>query len=126
MLGGFKIVAFVATTDGAKARSFYEGLLGLDVISDDEFATVLDANGVELRIQKVKAFMPQAHTQLGWRVAAIEDVVQTLRLRGVACERFPSLRQDALGIWVAPSGAKVAWFKDPDGNLLSLSEPKSD
>jgi len=122
MLRDCKIVAFIATADSAKARSFYEGVLGLDFISDDEFAIVLDANGVELRIQKVKALMPHAHTQLGWRTTAIEGVVQTLRGRGVVFERFPHLQQNALGIWVAPSRTKVAWFKDPDGNLLSLSE----
>jgi hypothetical protein len=78
---------------------------------------------VELRIQKVKALAPHPHTQLGWSVVRIGEEVRALSARGAAFERYPFLEQDALGIWVAPSGAKVAWLKDPDGNLLSLSEP---
>jgi predicted enzyme related to lactoylglutathione lyase len=117
MLTGFNIVAFVATTNGAKARLFYQEVLGLDFISDDEFATVLSANGVELRIQKVQSLTPHQHTQLGWSVTSIDGVVRALRAKGVD--------QDELGIWTTPSGAKVAWFRDPGGNLLSLTEPPS-
>jgi catechol 2,3-dioxygenase-like lactoylglutathione lyase family enzyme len=123
MLNNAKIVAFVATADASKSRAFYEGVLGLALTVEDEFAVVFDANGVELRIQKVQALTPQPHTQLGWSVASIEEVVQALRAKGVAFEHYPFLQQNALGIWTAPSGAKVAWFKDPDGNILSVTEP---
>jgi catechol 2,3-dioxygenase-like lactoylglutathione lyase family enzyme len=123
MLAASKIIAFLATTNGAASRAFYEGVLGLKFISDDDFAMVFDANGVELRVQKVKALAPHRHTQLGWSVVRIGEVVRTLSARGVAFERYPFLEQDVLGIWAAPSGAKVAWLKDPDGNLLSLTEP---
>src|SRR5215471_11803262 len=108
MLNDAKIIAFIATTDAAKSRAFYEGVLGLAPTLEDELTLVLDANGVEIRIQKVQTLTPQPHTQLGWSVISLEEVVRALRAKGV-------------GIWIAPSGAKVAWFKDPDGNLLSLT-----
>ena len=123
MLNNAKIIAFVATTDAAKSRAFYENVLNLPLTSEDEFAIVLDANGVELRIQKVETLTPQPHTQLGWSVTLLEEVVRALRAKGVVFESYPFLQQNALGIWAAPSGAKVAWLKDPDGNLLSLSQP---
>jgi catechol 2,3-dioxygenase-like lactoylglutathione lyase family enzyme len=122
MLSGSKIMAFAATTNGAKARAFYEGVLGLRLVSEDGFALVYDAAGVELRIQKVQALSPQSHTQLGWSVSSIETVVKELGRRGAVLEKFADLKQDSLGIWTAPSGAKVAWLRDPDGNLLSLTE----
>ena|SRR5450432_3732675 len=124
MLGGSKIIAFAATTDGARARAFYEDVLGLRFVSEDGFAIVYHAGGVELRIQKVPALTPQPHTQLGWSVPSIDEVVKELGSRGVVFERYSNLKQDSLGIWAAPSGAKVAWLKDPDGNLLSLTEPR--
>jgi len=118
-----KIMAFAATTDGAKARAFYEGVLGLRFVSEDAFAVVYEVGGVELRIQKVQALTPQPHTQLGWSVSSIDKVVEELGGRGAVFEKYAYLEQDAQGIWTAPSGAKVAWLKDPDGNLLSLTEP---
>ena len=123
MLDNAKIIAFVATTDAAKSRAFYEEVLGLALTLEDEFAIVLDANGVELRIQKVLSLTPQPHTHLGWSVTSLEEVVRALRAKGVVFESYPFLQQNALGIWTAPSGAKVVWLKDPDGNLLSLSQP---
>jgi catechol 2,3-dioxygenase-like lactoylglutathione lyase family enzyme len=123
MLTGSTIVAFVATTDSAKALAFYQGILGLDLIVEDQFAIVFDVNGVELRVQKVQRLTPHSHTQLGWSVASIEETVRALRAKGVVFEIYPFLHQNADGVWVAPSGAKVAWVKDPDGNLLSLTEP---
>ena len=123
MLDNAKIIAFVATTDAAKSRAFYEEVLGLALTLEDEFAIVLDANGVELRVQKVQSLTPQPHTSLGWSVTSLEEVVRALRAKGVVFESYPFLQQNALGIWTAPSGAKVAWLKDPDGNLLSLTQP---
>jgi|SRR5215469_9092282 len=125
MLSGSRIVAFVATTDSEKARAFYQGILGLNLIAEDQFAIVFDVNGVELRVQKVRRLTPHPHTQLGWSVASIEEAVGALRAKGVIFEIYPFLQQDADGVWVAPSGAKVAWVKDPDGNLLSLTEPNA-
>jgi catechol 2,3-dioxygenase-like lactoylglutathione lyase family enzyme len=117
-----KLMAFVATTDFEKARDFYEHTLGLAFVSEDEFALVFRSGEVSVRIAAVKALLPAAHTVLGWQVDKIEDEVRTLAERGVAFQRFPFLEQDELGIWTAPDGAKVAWFPDPDGNVLSLAQ----
>ena len=122
MLGDAKLVAFAATTDGARAATFYRDVLGLPIRSDDAFAIAFDAAGTELRVQKVERFTPQAFTTLGWQVLDVGHVVRVLASYGIQPERYPWLGQDGDGIWVAPSGARVAWFKDPDGNLLSAAE----
>jgi catechol 2,3-dioxygenase-like lactoylglutathione lyase family enzyme len=123
MLGSTHIVAFVPTRDAAMARAFYEGVLGLRFVKDDGFAMVLDANGIMIRVAKVgKDFTPAPFTILGWQVSEIENVVRGLTENGVHFEVFGFFKQDELGIWTAPTGDKVAWFKDPDGNVLSVSE----
>jgi|SRR5271155_2070722 len=121
MLGSIDIIAFVPTNDFGRARAFYEGVLGLRFVKDDGFALVLDANGIKVRVAKAQ-FTPAPFTILGWQVADIETMVTGLRGKGVQFERFGFFEQDALGIWTAPSGDKVAWFKDPDGNVLSVSQ----
>jgi catechol 2,3-dioxygenase-like lactoylglutathione lyase family enzyme len=122
MLGSLNIVAFVPTKDSGKAKAFYEGVLGLRFIKDDGFAMVLDANGIMVRIVNVQEFAPMPFTILGWQVTEIENVVRGLKAKGVHFEIFGFLKQDELGVWAAPSGDKVAWFKDPDGNVLSVSQ----
>lgn len=122
MLNSAKIVAFVPTLDFAKARKFYEQTLGLRCVSQDGFALVMDCHGIMLRVVKAPPFTPHPFTVLGWEVERIEDEVKALQARGVKFERYPGMTQDELGVWIAPGGSKVAWFKDPDGNLLSLSE----
>lgn len=122
MISASKLVAFVATKDAVSARAFYETVLGLKLISDDSFAIVFDADGTMLRIQKVRGFDPAPYTALGWNVADIDTVVEELVNRGVRFNRYEGLPQDDNGIWTAPGGARVAWFKDPDGNTLSLSQ----
>jgi catechol 2,3-dioxygenase-like lactoylglutathione lyase family enzyme len=122
MLDQQKVMAFVATRDGKRARKFYEETLGLRVISDDDYALALDAQGTQVRIQKVASLIPHPFTALGWQVSSIDETVDDLRLRGVSFEVYPGMHQDARGVWQAPGGARVAWFKDPDGNTLSLSE----
>jgi catechol 2,3-dioxygenase-like lactoylglutathione lyase family enzyme len=121
MLGSRNIVAFVPTRDFQKAREFYEGVLGLRFVSQDAFALVVRANGIEVRISKVPEFKPAQFTILGWEVSPLEEAVSALQQRGVQFERFGFFEQDALGIWTAPNGDKVAWFKDPDGNILGVS-----
>lgn len=122
MLGSTNIVAFVPTTDADKARAFYEGILGLRFVKDDGFALVLDANGIMIRVAKMKDFKAAQSTILGWQVSDIENVVRALQKKGVHFEIFGFFKQDELGIWTAPTGDKVAWFKDPDGNVLSVSQ----
>jgi catechol 2,3-dioxygenase-like lactoylglutathione lyase family enzyme len=122
VLGAAGPVAFVATTDAERARGFYEGTLGLSLVADEEFALVFDLLGTMLRVTRVERLEPQPFTVLGWRVADAEESVRALTARGVTFERYSSLEQDDLGIWVAPAGSRVAWFKDPDGNVLSVSQ----
>jgi catechol 2,3-dioxygenase-like lactoylglutathione lyase family enzyme len=122
MLATEKVVAFVATADPAKARSFYEGILGLRAISEDRFAIVLDAGGTMLRVTNVPNFKAQPFTILGWDVADIDEAVSRLSERGVRFESYGMAGQDERGIWKSPSGARVAWFKDPDGNVLGLTQ----
>jgi len=122
MLGSTRIMAFIPTRDATKARAFYEGLLGLRLVSEDQFALVLDANGIMVRVTKVPEFKPQQFTILGWAVPNVEQAVSGLQERGVNFERYGFEGQDDRGIWAAPGGAKVAWFKDPDGNVLSVSQ----
>ena len=119
---GAKLMAFLATRDGARARAFYETTLGFQVVSDDGFALALDASGTMVRIQKVAAFDPHPFTALGWAVPDIGRAVEQLVAAGVVFARFAGLDQDDRGIWRSPSGARVAWFKDPDGNTLSLTQ----
>jgi catechol 2,3-dioxygenase-like lactoylglutathione lyase family enzyme len=123
MLGSTDIVAFIPIRDSDKARAFYEGVLGLRFVKDDGFAMVLEANGIVIRAAKVgKDFTPAQFTILGWQVPDIESMVRALQAKGVHFEIFGFFKQDELGIWTAPTGDKVAWFKDPDGNILSVSQ----
>lgn len=122
MLNQSTVVAFVATSKPDSARSFYEETLGLRLITDDAFAVVFDANGVMLRVQKVLSHTPPNYTVMGWDVADIRSSVNELLSKGVRCERYEWLEQDGSGVWTSPNGGKIAWFKDPDGNILSLTQ----
>jgi len=124
MLASAHIMGFVPTRDFRKARDFYEGVLGLRVTGIDDFALALDANGIMVRVTKVPQFKPQTFTILGWEVPDIEKSVAGLIERGVHMEPYGLSGQDELGIWTAPGGARVAWFKDPDGNTLSVTQFK--
>jgi catechol 2,3-dioxygenase-like lactoylglutathione lyase family enzyme len=121
-LADARLVAFLATTRPAEARRFFAETLGLSLIAEDVFALVFDGLGVTLRVTPVAELTPRPSTVLGWQVPDIASAVRTLAARGVAVERFEGIEQDELGVWRAPSGAAVAWFKDPDGNLLSFSQ----
>jgi catechol 2,3-dioxygenase-like lactoylglutathione lyase family enzyme len=124
ILGTSKLMAFAAVTDPARARAFYEGVLGLRLVEDEApFALVFDANGTMLRVTPVGEHHPAPFTVLGWEVDSIEGTVERLTAAGVQFLRFPGMNDgDALGIWTSPSGARVAWFNDPDGNVLSLTQ----
>ena len=123
MLASSKIIGVVPTRDSKQAREFYEGKLGFQFISDDQFALVMMAGDTMLRISKVpKEFSPAPFTILGWEAKDIGAVVRWLQARGVAFEKYPFIQDQELAIWTAPTGDKVAWFKDPDGNVLSVSQ----
>jgi predicted enzyme related to lactoylglutathione lyase len=122
VLGSAELVAFVPAVDLVRSRAFYEGSLGLTVLDQGPGALVLDAAGTTVRVTKVASHVPAAHTVLGWRVADIDSTVASLGARGVTFTRYAGMGQDASGIWTAPSGDRVAWCADPDGNVLSLTE----
>lgn len=119
MLGANKMIGFVTTRDSQQARKFYEGVLGFKFVSQDQFALVLETEQNMIRISEVKEGAPAPYTILGWEVREIERVADWLKARGVTFERYPWMQQE---IWTSPSGDKVAWFKDPDGNVLSISQ----
>lgn len=116
------LIAFVATTAPARAKRFYANTLGLRLVGEDAFALVFDAGGTMLRVAVVQQLRPAGYTVLGWTVPDVRRAVRGLERRGVTFQRYAGLEQDEHGIWVAPSGASIAWFKDPDGNTLSLTE----
>lgn len=122
MLANSNLVAFAATAMPDQAKEFYSQVLKLSELEDTPFALVFDANGVTLRIQKVTSVNVPEYTVLGWEVTDIVTTVQNLMKNGVQFERYPTVTQDDLGVWKIPGGAMVAWFKDPDGNTLSVTQ----
>ena len=120
-LGDSPLVAFGQTTKVEDAKAFYENVLGLEVVEDTPFALLMRGANALLRIQKVQTFNPQPFTVLGWEVDDIAATVSKLASRGVTFQRFDGMDQDEMGVWRSPQGSRVAWFKDPDGNLLSVS-----
>lgn len=118
----YKLVAFVATSDAARAKAFYGDTLGLRLISEDQFAIVFDANGTMLRITTVEKVAAAKYTVLGWQVPDVAAAARDLQRAGVELERYDGMTQDELGIWKSPSGARIGWFKDPDGNTLSITQ----
>jgi catechol 2,3-dioxygenase-like lactoylglutathione lyase family enzyme len=122
MLKSSQIVAFAAAADLHRARAFYEQVLGLPVAEQNDFACVFDANGTMLRITAVPQVCRAGYTVLGWEVTDIAAAVRELGARGVVFLRYDGMDQDGDGIWTAPGGDKVAWFADPDGNTLSLTQ----
>ena len=121
-LGRAKVVCFAATARPPSARTFYAEVLGLKLVEETPFALVFDANGTTLRVQKVEAVTPPTYTVLGWEVDDIRSLARALRAGGVRLRQYEGMDQDADGIWASPSGALVAWFEDPDGNTLSLTQ----
>ncbi len=122
MLESGKMIGFLVTQDYDAARAFYEGKLGFEFVSLDQFALAMKIGGHQVRIVKIPNFTAARNTVLGWEVASIETAVDWLNSRGVATEKYPFVQDQERGIWSAPGGAKVAWFKDPDGNVLSVSQ----
>jgi catechol 2,3-dioxygenase-like lactoylglutathione lyase family enzyme len=122
MLASAKLVGFVPTKDYDQARAFYVGKLGFDFVSLDQFALVVSVGGHKIRIGKIPNLTPLQSTILGWEVSDVSAAATWLQERGVPTEKFPFVQDRELGIWTAPNGDKVAWFKDPDGNILSVSQ----
>jgi catechol 2,3-dioxygenase-like lactoylglutathione lyase family enzyme len=125
MLETANVVAFLATAKPAEARRFYQETLGLISLGEDAHTLMFDCNGTTLRIQKLKTVTPGAQTVLGWQVADLVRELHGLVAKGVHPVRYDGLDQDRDGVWTAPDGTLTAWFRDPDGNVLSLTEPAS-
>jgi catechol 2,3-dioxygenase-like lactoylglutathione lyase family enzyme len=122
MLDQARVIAFAATSNPERSRTFYQQTLGLRLVSEDGFAIVFDANGVMLRVQKVQGHTPPPYTVLGWDVADVHAEVEALSARGVVFQHFEGMEQDEAGVWTSPAGGRIAWFRDPDGNTLSLTQ----
>jgi catechol 2,3-dioxygenase-like lactoylglutathione lyase family enzyme len=122
MLGNEKIMSFVGVSNADKARAFYRDTLGLTMLYEDNFALVFDVGGIMLRVTLVSEVRPQPYTVLGWQVSDATTTVRALASAGVKVERYPHVAQDDDGIWTAPGGAKIGWFKDPEGNILSIAQ----
>jgi len=122
MLSDSKIVVFAATAVPDQAKAFYSTVLKLTELADTPFALVYETNGTTLRIQKVNSVSAPEYTVLGWEVSNIGTTVKKLMDQGVQFEHYAHLTQDELGIWKTPDGAMVAWLKDPDGNILSITQ----
>ncbi len=125
MLDKATVVGFAATTNAEAAREFYGERLGLTLLEDSPFALVFSAGATRIRVQRVRDYTPPGHTVLGWEVADISATVRGLTERGVEFLRVDGLPQDEHGVWTTPDGSRVAWFRDPDGSILSLSQHTS-
>jgi catechol 2,3-dioxygenase-like lactoylglutathione lyase family enzyme len=117
-----RLIGFAPITDGERAKAFYEGVLGLTFVADDGFALIFRSGTNMVRLAKMSEVKPAQFTVMGWETTTIVDDVQALTAKGVSFLRYGFMEQDALSIWTAPGGDKVAWFTDPDGNVLSLSQ----
>jgi len=122
MLTNATLKSFVPTVKPDEAKVFYRDMLGLKLLSEDAYALEFDANGTLFRVIIVPELTPRPFTALGWNVSDIRSVITSLNHKGVVCEKYGFMLQDDLGIWTSPNGSKVAWFRDPDGNILSLTE----
>ena len=122
MLQTWKIMPFVGTLNVEAAREFYGGKLGLTLTEESPYALEFDANGTTLRVTMVRELKPAGFTVLGWEVPDIAEAVGVLESAGIELKRYPGVDQDERGVWTAPGGAKVAWFEDPEGNILSVSQ----
>jgi catechol 2,3-dioxygenase-like lactoylglutathione lyase family enzyme len=122
MLKNAKIMTFVGTLDATRAKAFYRDTLGLTLVEENSFALVFDVNGIMLRVTNVHELKPAQFTILGWEVPDITASVKQLTAAGIKFSRFPGMEQDVNGVWTAPGGARIAWFQDPDGNTLSLTQ----
>ena len=124
MLNTADLMAFVPVSDLARARKFYEGILGLDVREIDDYGCMMVSNGTTLRLALVEDYGRPAFTVVGWQVISVEEAVAALTAEGVTMHRYEGMGQDAAGIWRAPTGDRVAWFTDSEGNTLSVTQPR--
>ena len=125
MLSAASMIGFIPTLDAKRAREFYENVAELEFVKDDHFALVFKSGANIIRVVTVREWTPAPFTILGWEVKDIDAAVRTLKARGIEFQRYPWMPQDNLEIWTAPDGSRVAWFTDPDNNVLSISQHAS-
>lgn len=123
MLGRADLIAFVATVDLERSHAFYGDVMGLRHLETTSYANVYDAGGTQLRVTLVGEKVAAPYTVLGFRVPDVAATAAALAERGVPLKRYEGMGQDEAGIWTAPEGARIAWFEDPDGNVLSIGQP---
>jgi len=121
-LGVHDLITFSQTAHPEKAKVFYGDVLGLTLVEDSPFAIAFRSGRTSVRIQKLQSFSPSPFTSLGWQVPDIRAAAQQLVAKGVLFQRYEGMKQDDLGIWLSPGGSQICWFKDPDGNTLSLTQ----
>ena len=118
-----KVITFIHTRDREKSKAFYRDVLGFSITADDPFGTVVDLNGISLRITPIENHTPNPHTVLGWQVLDISATIDVLAAKGVNMIIYPGFGQDEKGIWTSPDGsARLSFYNDPDGNGLSLTQ----
>lgn len=122
MFENARLISFIGITDVPRARKFYRDVLGLELVAEDPLALIFRTSGATLRLTFTKQYRPAQSTVLGWHVADIYAVIAELAMRGVVFQLFPGLEQDKRGVWITPDKTRVAWFTDPDGNILSLAQ----
>jgi len=122
MLETYSLRSFISTTDLDRSKQFYSEILGLVILDENKYIVELDSDGSNLTISLVKIFTPQPFTVLGWVVLEIEEVMESLKESGIEFINFEGIKQNELGICLSENGTKTAWFTDPDGNILSLTE----
>jgi catechol 2,3-dioxygenase-like lactoylglutathione lyase family enzyme len=120
MFGSAKLQVIICTSKIQPAEQFYGGVLGLPLQARSQGALVYDVGGTSVRVSPVPSTRPSEHTVLGFAVPDIASAIAVLQGRGVTFERFPGFSHDQSGVVCAPDGSRVAWFRDPDGNLLSV------
>lgn len=117
-----ELVAFAPSLDLERSARFYRDVLGLELVEQTEYACLFRAGPVRLRVTLVQDLVPHPFTVLGFEVGDVHAALGELTAHGVAANRYDGMDQDEAGVWTAPSGTKVAWFPDPDGNVVSLEQ----
>jgi catechol 2,3-dioxygenase-like lactoylglutathione lyase family enzyme len=121
-LNSCKMMAFVPTSNLERAREFYKFTLGFRLVSEDAYGMIFEVSGSFMRVVNIQQVFPAKYTVLGWKVPNIRAAAEELAGKGIKFDHYQGFDQDEQGIWTAPDGAQVAWFRDPDRNILSLTQ----
>ncbi|NKC01482.1 MAG: VOC family protein [Pseudomonadales bacterium] len=120
MLANAELQTLALTADIPTAITFYEEVLGLSLKANSDGAAVFDVGGRDLRVSPVAETSPTEHTVFGFAVADVQGVAEELSSKGVPLVEFQGFPHDQNGLVATPDGSRVCWFRDPDGNLISV------